>query len=130
MRRGMVWRVATAALFSAAMAACGDSFGPDIGIIGNWTGSASQSGNHYTFQMHITGLVGGDITGTGSVAGGSLGTAVTLVGTFVSGNMNVQLASTSFLVATFTATAKGKNTLEGEMNGSGFNHMAIKVQRN
>ena len=122
-------RAPLAVLAVLFLAACSDSNEPSrIEIEGSWTGQfATSGGTPVTLNMTLI-ETNGAVTGNSTLvtSGGSI--AETVTGTYSPPSVSLQFHSDGFEDSNLSGTV-GESTLTGTLNGSGFNNIAITLQR-
>lgn len=112
-------------LFSASLLACGDSTEPTPTATGAWTGSASG----VTLTVTISESASGTLSGSGNFTGPFGSAAVNITGTHAHPSISFTMTSTGFTDVNFSGSFTGDNTIQGSLNGSGFNSFALTLLR-
>ena len=122
-------RAPLAVLALLVLAACSDSNEPSrIEVEGSWTGQFTTSGGTaVTLNMTLIETAGA-VTGNSTLvsSGGSL--AETVTGTYSPPSVSLNFHSEGFSDSNLAGTV-GETTLTGTLNGSGFNNIALTLQR-
>ncbi len=107
-------------------AACGDSPSQPRtpSIDGAWSGSAAG----FTLNLVLASGAAG-VSGNGTVSGEGTSIAVTATGTHVHPNVALTLQATGFQDLNFQGQFTDDNTINGTLNGSGFNNFALTLRR-
>jgi hypothetical protein len=72
---------------------------------------------------------GGNVTGSGTLAGPGGTVSVTVTGTHSHPSVSLTLSLTGFNPAVFTGSFTNDNTIPGALNGSGFVNFGITITR-
>ena len=105
---------------------CGRNTTPPTPVLtGSWLGS----GGGYVVKLTLT-QSAQSVTGTGSIDGVGSTLPLTAHGTFNNPSFTLTISSQGFSDFAFAGSLDGKgNAMAGEMNGGGFNHVAITMNR-
>lgn len=119
-------RILVLIVLAVMSAACGDSVtGPDrVSINGTWAGSSS--GLTVTVTMNEA---GGTVSGSGNLSGPGGSTATQVHGTRAGANLSLTLSAQGFEPTNFTGTIQSNTLITGSLTGSGFNNMAITLNK-
>lgn len=109
-------------------AACGDSgTGSEprkFSTTGRWTGTASQTTVTVTLNENS-----GNITGSGNVTGGGESLAVNVTGTNAANAISMTLTAAGFQPVNFTGNITSATSMNGTLNGSGFENFALTLNK-
>jgi hypothetical protein len=72
---------------------------------------------------------GGAVTGTGTISGAGTPLAITVTGTHSHPNVSLNANAPGFEPMNFQGTFTNDNTINGTLNGSGFDNFALTLQR-
>jgi hypothetical protein len=114
-----------------AVAACDAGTAPRS-VTGRWTGSTIASNSLFAFQADIVDA-GGTLAGTSSLMGsgdGCVDATFQVTGTRSGSAVSLTFTCENYTPFTFDATlAKNGRTLQGTLNGSGFDGAALSLSR-
>ena len=106
------------------LVACGKAEEEIPSMTGKWSGGGGGAVVNVTVNENDT-----EINGSGNLAGGSSSIALTVSGTNVYPNVSLTLSSTNYAPINFTGRFSDSNTIDGKLNGSGFNDLVISLVR-
>lgn len=110
----------------AAVAACGDSTGPQTpSTAGRWEGSEQGIG----LNVVLSPAENGTFTGSGSISAGTQAFSVTVAGIHVHPNVSFTINISNFQDINFRGEFDGNNTIAGALNGSGFSNFTFTLRR-
>lgn len=122
---GMMRRCIAALVLAVTLAACGDDGGPSIpSASGTWSGGVGSA----TLTLTLT-EDDGAVTGAGSLAGPGGSIALTAQGTHAHPSMSLTLTSQGFEDLNFQGEFVDDDSVDGRLNGSGYQNDAITLRR-
>jgi hypothetical protein len=107
----------------AVLGCGGDSNGPKQTLTGTWRGPVSTA----TVTLNLT-QNGRDVTGNGTIVGGTESAALTVTGTSNLPTFSLTISASGFESMNFSGTL-GTNQLAGTLNGSGFVNAAVTLTK-
>ena len=106
--------------------------GVSVNVSGQWGGTGKQDGQSISFLMTLTEGSGGSITGSGTVttftAGGS-GLTYDVSGVRSGSSVTLSFVIQGFVSPIYKGDLTAANTMRGSIDGSGFNAMALRLDR-
>ncbi|HXY19352.1 MAG TPA: hypothetical protein VEH83_05095 [Gemmatimonadales bacterium] len=116
-------------------AGCGskDATGISANVTGNWGGTGTQGGLDISFMMTLQDSGAGVITGTGTVTtftAGGAGYSYTVSGRRDASKVMMSFNIPGFISPIYTAGLTAPTTMIGDVNGSGFVNMQLRLDRN
>lgn len=110
------------------IAGCGDDepSGPRVpNLSGAWSGSAGG----FTFAITLTESEGGILEGNGSASGPGFADAIEVSGRHAHPSVSLTVLPSQFDPMNFQGTLSDDRTINGTLNGSGFNNFALTLRR-
>ncbi len=132
----MIRRIAGAAAVALAVLAAGcgskSATGVSVPVNGEWSGATSTSTGSIGFDMTLaedsTEHISGNGLATGlNGSGGSL--AYSVSGVRSGSSVTLELNATGLTSPTYSGRLADDNTIEGQLNGSGFSGVALTLRR-
>ena len=106
--------------------------GVSVNVSGQWGGTGSQGGMSISFLMTLSETSGGSITGQGTVttftAGGS-GFTYQVSGTRSGSAVTMAFNIQGFVSPIYKGSLSAANTMRGNIDGSGFSQMVLRLDR-
>lgn len=108
--------------------ACSDAAGPeDFDLSGRWSGSISGGGS---ISLTLAESESGNLSGSGSVSGPGGSIAVTVAsGTHSGSSVSLSMTASGFEDLNFSGTIQDRTTIQGTLNGSGFDNVSVTLTR-
>ncbi len=132
----MVRKIAAVAAVVLAVVAAGcgskSATGVSVPVSGDWSGATSTSNGSIGFNMTLAEDSTEHISGSGLATGlnGSGGSLTYSVSGVRSGSsVSLELNATGLTSPAYTGRLTDDNTIEGQLNGSGFNGVALTLRR-
>lgn len=119
---------AVLSLVLLSLAGCGDD-GPSEPEIPSLTGAWSGSASGYTFNLTMTESAGGILDGNGSINGPGFAAAMEVSGRHAHPSVSLTIVPAGFEPLNFQGTMADDRTINGTLNGSGFNNFALTMRR-
>jgi len=124
--------IATALLMMEGCSKKDSPTGVSVNVSGTWGGTGSQGGISISFLMTLSEAGDGSITGNGTVTtftSGGNGASYDVSGMRNGSSVTLSLLIVGYTSPIYKAGITATNTMTGSIDGSGFNEMALRLDR-